>query len=141
MRRWLAPALLTVVGIAIAARGVRAGEPLAAVVGGLALVVAFSLSPWAYPRSTGRGEADRRSADDGAPVIYWRPGCPYCARLRAGLGRRAARAHWVDIWADPEAAAALRRLTGGDEVVPTVVVRGAPHINPEVRWVRAQLRR
>ncbi|WP_308121855.1 glutaredoxin domain-containing protein [Actinotalea ferrariae] len=72
--------------------------------------------------------------------MYWRPGCHFCARLRARLGRHAGKAHWVDIWADPAAAAALRALTGGDEVVPTVVVRGAAHLNPDPRWVRAQLR-
>ena len=46
-----------------------------------------------------------RAAAAGRVVIYWRRGCPFTQRLLLRLGRRAARAVWVDIWGDPEAAA------------------------------------
>ena len=142
LRRLLLPALLAATGVAIAVNQWRDGSPVAA--GALLvvfLVAAALLSPFVFPRALSDGEAARRSADDGAPVIYWRPGCQYCARLRVGLGRHGRRAHWVDIWADPAAAAALRALTGGDETVPTVVVGGKAHVNPDVGWVRDQIRR
>jgi hypothetical protein len=63
----------------------------------------------------------------------------YCLRLRVRLGRAAGRLHWVDIWRDPDGAAAVRAANDGDETVPTVVVGGRPHVNPDPAWVREQL--
>ena len=70
--------------------------------------------------------------------MYWRPGCPYCARLSATLrGRRG----WlrVNIRKDPEAAAYVREHNGGDEVVPTVLVGDETWTNPQPARVRAVL--
>ncbi|MFI8833086.1 glutaredoxin domain-containing protein [Streptomyces afghaniensis] len=103
------------------------------------LVLAGVNSPLVFPRSIGALEAQRRSAVDGRPVVYWRPGCTYCMRLRIRLGRSARRLHWVDIWRDPAGAAAVRAVNDGDETVPTVVVAGRPHTNPDPEWVREQL--
>jgi mycoredoxin len=113
---------------------------------GVALALAFVLlavavSPLAFPRSLTAVEAQRRSAADGRPIIYWRPGCQYCLRLRFRLGPLARRAYWVDIWRDPGGAAAVRSITGGDETVPTVVVAGQPYINPDPGWLRQQMAR
>ncbi|WP_239117649.1 glutaredoxin domain-containing protein [Paractinoplanes ferrugineus] len=94
------------------------------------LVLAALVSPRAFPRSVSDAEARERSSQDGRPIIYWRPGCPFCIRLRARVGRLSRRAHWVDIWADPQGAAGVRAITGGDETVPTVVFRGEGFVNP-----------
>lgn len=72
-------------------------------------------------------------------VIYHRRGCPFCARLRLVLGRRGQRAVWVDIWADPDAAAYVRSVNDGNETVPTVVIDGQAHTNPPPSRVRAAL--
>ncbi|MGW5284898.1 glutaredoxin domain-containing protein [Streptomyces collinus] len=111
---------------------------------GVLLLVVFVLlagvnSPLVFPRSVGALEARERSAADGRPVVYWRPGCTYCLRLRLRLGRSARQLHWVDIWRDPAGAAAVRAANDGNETVPTVVVAGRPHTNPDPAWVRAQL--
>jgi mycoredoxin len=45
----------------------------------------------------------------------------------------------VNIAKDPRAAARLRGLTGGDETVPTVVVRESCLVNPSVAAVLAAL--
>jgi mycoredoxin len=116
-----------------------------AVLSGLFMLVLFAalaalLSPLAFPRSVSAAEAARRSASDGRPIIYWRPGCPFCMRLRTRLGRYGARAHWVDIWSDPEGAAAVRAVTGGDETVPTVVAGAESWVNPDPSQVRELLR-
>jgi mycoredoxin len=71
--------------------------------------------------------------------VYHRAGCPFCLRLTLGLGRRAREARWVDIWADPDAAAYLRSVNDGNETVPTVVVDGVPRTNPEPKAVRSAL--
>ncbi len=129
------PLLLVLCG-AVAATGLSlAGREGQAVVFALAfLVLAVADSPLIFPRSVSASEALRRSASDGRAVVYWRPGCAYCLRLRLGL--RARRLHWVDIWRDPDGAAVVRAANGGDETVPTVVVAGRPYVNPDPAWVR-----
>lgn len=141
-RAWLLPILFLVPGAAIAAGLIARGSTGE----GIALVVAFALlaglnSPLVFPRSVGVAEARRRSAADGRPIVFWRPGCTYCLRLRFRLRRHARRLHWVDIWRDPEAAAAVRAVNDGNETVPTVLVAGQAHTNPDPSWVRAQIAR
>ncbi|MEU4145728.1 glutaredoxin domain-containing protein [Streptomyces parvulus] len=142
MRTWTLPTLLVLGGAAVATGQIRSGSPGAATAFLLAfLALAGVYSPLIFPRSTGALEAQRRSAVDGRPVVYWRPGCKYCMRLRIKLGRSARRLHWVDIWRDPTAAAAVRAANDGNETVPTVVVAGQSHTNPDPEWVREQLSR
>lgn len=128
---WIAALVLVAAGAAVVVRVVRGepGEALVAALAGLLAVVLFS--PLAFPRRPDR---------DHPVTVYYRPGCLYCLRLRAALGARAGRARWVDIWADPEAAAYVRSVNGGDETVPTVVVDGVPRTNPAPALVRGALR-
>lgn len=78
---------------------------------------------------------------DQNPVIdvYWRPGCTYCMalRLQLKLARIPTRRH--NIWADPDAAAKVRSVAGGNETVPTVVIGDVALVNPSVKQVRAAL--
>ncbi|WBC16147.1 glutaredoxin domain-containing protein [Micromonospora sp. WMMA1998] len=136
-RSWWLAGLMLVVGVLV---GVAQDGAVPSVLGfaGFALL-AVLFSPLAFPRSLSAAEARRRSARDGRPIVYWRPGCTYCLRLRLRLGRHAGRAHWVDIWRDPEAAAAVRAVTGGDETVPTVVLPDQVVVNPDPAWLRARL--
>lgn len=141
-RAWILPILLVLCGSALAAGLVFSGTAGAAV----AVLLVFALlagvnSPLVFPRSIGALEAQRRSAADGRPVVFWRPGCKYCFRLRVRLGRSARQLHWVDIWRDPTGAAAVRAANDGNETVPTVIVAGRPHTNPDPAWVRERLSR
>jgi len=71
-----------------------------------------------------------------APVtIYTRPGCPYCHLLRLGLRRRRIRYTDINIWTDPDAAAAVRAAADGNETVPTVHVAGQWLVNPRASTV------
>lgn len=76
----------------------------------------------------------------GAVTVYWRPGCPYCSRLRRDLRRIGLAAAEVNIWDDPSGAATVRSVTGGDETVPTVVVGGTGLVNPSARSVLGAVR-
>ncbi|HEY0000300.1 MAG TPA: glutaredoxin domain-containing protein [Actinoplanes sp.] len=105
----------------------------------LFLFAAFLLSPRAFPSSVTDAQARAASARDGRPIVYWRPGCPFCLRLRVTVGRNAGRLHWVDIWADPAGAASVRGVTGGDETVPTVVTTSGSYVNPSPDVVRGLL--
>ncbi|MEI7030188.1 glutaredoxin domain-containing protein [Streptomyces pratensis] len=138
MRRvWTMPVLFVLCGAAVATATAAGGDLGTAAVFLLGFVLlAVVHSPLVFPRPIGALEARRRSAEDGRPVVFWRPGCMYCLRLRFRLGRHASRVHWVDIWRDPQGAAAVRAANGGDETVPTVVVAGRPHVNPDPAWVR-----
>jgi mycoredoxin len=72
-------------------------------------------------------------------VVYTRPGCPFSAKLRAKL--RLARIPYtpVNIWEDPEAAAVVRSVNDGDELVPTVRIGEIFLSNPSLRQVRDAL--
>lgn len=72
-----------------------------------------------------------------AVEVYWRPGCGFCSTLLRGLRRSGLPLHAVDIWRDPEAAALVRSLAGGNETVPTVVVGTRALVNPTVEEVLA----
>jgi mycoredoxin len=138
VRRWWLSVLVLVCGGLITWSFWDA--PAVALAGGLVyLVGAWITSPLLAPNRRSWAAASVRSAEDGRPVIYWRPGCQYCLRLRMRLGRLAGQAHWVDIWGDPEAAAAVREITGGNETVPTVVTRDDARVNPDPEWVRGLL--
>lgn len=129
---WLAALVLLVAGAAAVVRLGRGelGEAGIAVLAGAAGVTVCS--PLVFPR---------RGAAPADVTVYYRPGCGYCLRLRASLGSLARRARWIDIWADPDAAAYVRSVNGGDATVPTVVVDGVPHTNPSPATVRAALER
>ncbi|MFJ4341520.1 glutaredoxin domain-containing protein [Streptomyces sp. NPDC088915] len=138
-RAWTLPTLFLLCGSAVAGLTFRENPGGAAAILLLFVLLAGAHSPLAFPRSIGAEEARRLGALDGRPVVFWRPGCQYCLRLRARLGRDAHRLHWVDIWRDPAGAAVVRAVNNGDETVPTVFVADRPHVNPEPAWVRSQL--
>jgi len=72
-------------------------------------------------------------------VIYWRPGCGFCMRLRQALGADAEQATWINIWDDQDAAAFVREANDGSETVPTVVLDGIPVTNPDPQIVKDRL--
>lgn len=63
-------------------------------------------------------------------TVYWRPGCPYCKRLRQDLRSMGLRTREINIWTDSSAAAVVRGYADGNETVPTVVIDGRGHVNP-----------
>ncbi|WP_371525353.1 hypothetical protein OG302_03725 [Streptomyces sp. NBC_01283] len=141
MRAWVLPMLLVLCGSVVSIGLILGGSPGTAAV----LLLVFALlagvnSPLFFPRPVSALEAQRRSAVDGRPIVFWRSGCQYCVRLRFRLGRSARQLHWVDIWRDPDGAATVRAANEGNETVPTLVVAGQPHVNPDPAWVREQIR-
>ncbi len=142
MERFLPPTLVVVLGGWSATTYAVDGAVIPAVVtGALGLGLAWLVSPL-------RGRGGPRHAEVAASpdladrvVVYWRPGCMYCERLRAVLGRHARDVSWVSIWADPDAAAYVRSVNGGDETVPTVLIGGEPRTNPAPAVVREALSR
>ncbi|MFF4418392.1 glutaredoxin domain-containing protein [Streptosporangium sp. NPDC001559] len=78
-----------------------------------------------------RGRATSyKDADHKGVVVYWRPGCRYCMKLRTQLRFTRLRYSEVNIWKDPDAAAFVRSVADGNETVPTVTVAGKAMVNP-----------
>jgi glutaredoxin len=72
------------------------------------------------------GSSNDVAGADVRVIIYWRSGCPYCARLRWGLRRAKVATEEIDI-------------NAGNETVPTVLVGTATLVNPTPRQVRREL--
>ena len=72
--------------------------------------------------------------------FYWRPGCPFCIALRRRLRGSGLPVRAVNIWDDPEAAARVRAVAGGNETVPTVFVGDHALVNPNIGQVTELVR-
>ena len=72
-------------------------------------------------------------------VLYTRPGCPFSAKLKAKLVLARILYTPVDIWQDKDAAAIVRSVNDGNELVPTVRVGDVFLSNPTLRQVKAAL--
>lgn len=136
--RWTNAAVL--VGLAVAMAVVSVGDPA----WGIAVPLLYAAAGlWASPigdRTThAHAEVQAMSPGERPVVVYARPGCSFCLRLRLYL-LGGPQPVWVDIWDDPEAAAFVRSVNDGDETVPTVVVADEATTNPPPGQVRDALR-
>ncbi|GAA1346230.1 glutaredoxin family protein [Arthrobacter roseus] len=111
------------------------------VIGGIAAVVLL-VGAWFLSPLNGRSST-KWTGNHGKDevVIFWRPGCVFCIRMKASLGRAGRKATWYNIWSDPAAAEFVRAHNNGNETVPTVILRGGVATNPEPGTVRQALER
>jgi glutaredoxin len=72
-----------------------------------------------------------------APVVYYRPGCPFGIRLRTALTLHRVRFTAVRFRDDEDNAARARAATGGNEISPTVHIDDRWLANPNWREVAA----
>ncbi|MEU0430141.1 glutaredoxin domain-containing protein [Streptomyces sp. NPDC006290] len=75
------------------------------------------------------------TGNDEGVVVYRRPLCPYCMKLRLRLRFSRLRYTEKNIWADPEAAAFVRSSRTGTRPSATVTVAGTSMVNPSKRQV------
>ena len=135
--RWWPPSAVLVGALAVLL--VSSGV-VGIVIAVLLLVYAWVISPAFFPRSADLQVAVERAAAGQAPLVFWKPGCIYCIRLRVGLGSTARRVSWVDSSVDERAEALVRSKNDGDHTTPTVLSRDETRTNPDVDWVRSLLR-
>lgn len=136
-QRWVPSGLVVVVAVVTLVPGRLSAVALA--VAGVMMVLAWVLSSWFFPRSRTDASARELASAGNVPLIYWRPGCSYCLRLRVALGLAGNRAVWVDVSRSDAASARVPGVNGGDETVPTVFVGSLPQVNPSPGWVRERL--
>ncbi|WP_248123038.1 thioredoxin family protein [Micrococcus lacusdianchii] len=125
---WAYPAVFIGAGIAFAAWG-TARQNVAVIVSAVLMVLLMlpylratrvRLRPFAQAQGT---------LDAGGVVVFWRPGCQYCMTLLKVLtAEERDRVHWVNIWQEPEAAAALEGLHEARD--------GHPHQAVPTAWLR-----
>jgi len=72
-------------------------------------------------------------------IMYTRPGCLFSAKLKAKLALARITYTSVDIWQDQEAAAIVRSVNDGNDLVPTIRVGDVFLSNPTLRQVKAAL--
>ena len=72
--------------------------------------------------------------------VYWRPGCPFCMALAPRLRRSGLPRREINIWEDPEGAARVREVAGGNETVPTVIVGERALVNPGISEINEAVR-
>lgn len=112
------------------------GEIRAAIItGAIGAALTWWFAPWQGGRTTTHREAIAERGTGPQVIIYWRPACIYCARLKGRLGKHGKKAIWVNIWQDLEAAAYVRSVNDGNETVPTVVIGEQTHTNPDPQLV------
>ena len=121
-RPWFMPGLMFVVAALFLVWGLT-GRGVVNFIGA-AILVYFAARFIATTRIPSRSVAGVQGhLSSGGVVVYWRPGCQYCARLVRALGAAGReRLYWVNIWDEPEAAERLRSYHRGLEIVPTMVV-------------------
>jgi mycoredoxin len=78
--------------------------------------------------------------DEGSIVMYSTTWCGYCRRLRSQLDSAGIGYTVVDIEQQPETAAYVEQINGGNQTVPTVVFPdGSAATNPSLAQVKAAL--
>ena len=77
-----------------------------------------------------------------AVTMYSTPWCGYCQRLKAQMTREGIEFVEVDIEQDPDAAAFVEGVNGGNQTVPTLLFPdGTAATNPSLKEVQARLGR
>ena len=75
-----------------------------------------------------------------AVTMYTTVWCGYCQRLKAQMTREGIEFTEVDIEHDPEAAAFVESVNGGNQTVPTLLFPdGSAATNPSIKEVQARL--
>jgi len=110
-------------------------DAVGALAGAAAILGAVAAVVWRTGRRTARLGGPPAGGYAPAVVVYRRRGCGSCASLRRRLRRAGLATVERDIWADPEAAAFVRRHAGGNETVPTVAIGDTVMVNPSAAGV------
>jgi mycoredoxin len=75
-----------------------------------------------------------------AVTMYTTTWCGYCQRLKAQMTREGIEFTEVDIEHDPDAAAFVESVNGGNQTVPTLLFPdGSAATNPSIKEVQARL--
>lgn len=80
-------------------------------------------------------EQDIPTSTHSSIVMYWRPGCGFCAGLERQMNRAGLTFEKRNIWDEPSAAEFVRSVARGHETVPTVTIGETSFVNPSIEDV------
>ena len=98
----------------------------------------------ALPPGPGQdGRVETAAETEPAPLtMFTTTWCGFCVRLKAQLAREGIAVTEIDIEADPQAAALVESVNGGNQTVPTLLFAdGSTLTNPSLGQVKAKLGR
>jgi mycoredoxin len=72
-------------------------------------------------------------------IVYYRPGCPFAAKLRTKLKLARMPYRAIRFGEDADADEAARSVSDGNQISPTVRVGGQYLVNPPVHEIRKAL--
>jgi hypothetical protein len=109
-------------------------------------VIALGWGWWVSPMRRARPHVPHAdaAADAGpyGPIVYWRPGCSYCMKLRRELDPdERDQVTWVNVMADRDASRYIRRFHDGRMVTPTAVNGRGRQIEATASQIRARISR
>lgn len=123
--RWFVAVMALVVlvmGIALVRMQLPAEPGDALVSGGMALVLIVLLARVGLQNRRDHTWSQAREAlGTGRAVVFWKPGCAFCGRLRREL-KGDQRFLWVNVFADADSDQVIRGVNGGDQLTPTVLI-------------------
>jgi mycoredoxin len=97
---------------------------------------------WTWPSRGGphaSHAAAQAAAGDGDVIVYWRPCCRYCDRLKLNLGSARHDVSWVNILRDSEAAEFVTTYRDGSQTVPTAATGAGEMIDATPAAIKAAL--
>lgn len=112
----------------------------------LAVVFALGWAWWVSPLRRAEPHVPHaRAMADASPrdlIVYWRPGCTYCMRLRQALEDDVrGKVTWINVMADADAAHYIRQFHDGDMVTPTAVTGAGRQVSATPESVTAHVQR
>ena len=72
-------------------------------------------------------------------IVYYRPGCPFAAKLRTKLKLARMPYRAIRFGEDADADEATRSVSDGNQISPTVRIGGQYLVNPPVHEIRKAL--
>lgn len=141
VRPWFAAARWLLAGGVLGAAAVAVGQgPVALIIACAFLFAALQASPLRRGRHASHRRAlAKAEADD--VIVYWRPDCTHCEKLRDDLGRMAGDITWVDVTSDERAAEHVASLRDGEVVTPTAVTGVGAQLVATAHWIASHLGR
>jgi glutaredoxin len=141
-RQWIGGSAVLSVLIAVAINARQGDLVVASILLVATTMASIGLVWWTRPHRGGFHQSHAAAQAAAGPddvIVYWRPGCIFCDRLKLGLGDASAHVTWVNIALDPDAARFVAAANDGDEVVPMVVTGAGQSVRANAAAITAQL--
>lgn len=140
--QWIGAAGVTIAFVFMVLNFIQGDMVLATILLAQFALLFGALLWWARPSRgahISHAAAQEATRGDGV-IVYWRPACMHCDRLKLGLGSTRHHVSWVNIWKDAEAAEFVATHHDGHQTVPMAVTGAGKIIDATPEAIKAQLK-